>query len=449
MKKKFSVSINQKIKKFNKTINIPSDKSCSIRALLFASVCIGKSEIVNLLESEDVLNCVQALKVLGVKIIKKKGIYQVYGNGLASYRTGKKTKIWVGNSGTLCRILFGLLATQPGKFYLYGDRSLNKRDMSRVITPLEKLGAFFYPEGKKTLPLTVEGTSMPLAQNHIENLGSAQVKSSLLAAFLNTPGCSTIEEKKVSRNHTEIFLKKIAANIKVKKLNKGNLISITGQQNLLSFNNYTVGSDPSSAAFPIALALLTKGSKLTIHKVICNDTRIGFIKILKKMNANVKIMNLKRSPSSGELLGSIVACSSNLKGITVSKDVAKFIDEIPIIAICASLAKGVTKFKNVGELKHKESDRLIEVKKILNQAGVKCKVTKNSMIIYGRDKINIQNKSILVKNLNDHRLCLSSAIYSLATGIKTKIKNFENINTSFPNFIPLINKLGGKIIEIK
>ena len=449
MKKKISVLINQKIKKFNKTIKIPTDKSCSIRALLFASVCIGKSEIVNLLESEDVLDCVRALRILGVKIIKKNSKYQVFGNGLASYRARKKTKIWVGNSGTLCRILIGLLATQPGKFYLHGDRSLNKRDMSRVITPLEKLGAFFYPKGKKTLPLTIEGTSMPLAQNHIENLGSAQVKSSLLAAFLNTPGCSTIEEKKVSRNHTEIFLKKIAANIKVKKLKKGNLISVIGQKNLHSFNNYTVGSDPSSAAFLIALALLTKGSKLTIHKVICNDTRIGFVKILKKMNANVKIVNLKRSSNSGESLGSIITCGSNLKGTTVSKNIAKFIDEIPILCMCASLAKGVTKFKNVGELKHKESDRLVEVKKILNQAAVKCKVTKNSITIYGRGKIDKQNRSILVKNLNDHRLCLSSAIYSLATGIKTKIKNFENVNTSFPNFVPLINKLGGKIIEIK
>jgi 3-phosphoshikimate 1-carboxyvinyltransferase len=449
MKNKNSVFINTKIKKFNKTIKIPGDKSCSIRALLFASICIGKSKITNLLESEDVLDCVKALKALGVKIIKKNKTYEVYGNGLASFKTKRRTKIWVGNSGTLCRILFGFLATQPGKFYLYGDRSINKRDMSRIINPLEKVGAFFYPKNKKTLPLTIEGTSMPMAQNHIENLGSAQVKSSLLASFLNIPGNSSIEEKKISRNHTEILLKKISANIKIKKLKKGNLISIKGQKNLRSFNNYTVGSDPSSAAFLIALCVMAKDSKLIIHKVICNDTRIGFIKILKKMNANIQIKNIKRSTSSGELIGSIIVSSSKLKAVSISKDTAKFIDEIPILAMCASLAKGITKFNNIGELKHKESDRLLQVKKILIQAGIKCQTTKNSMKIYGQKKIISKNKSISVGNLNDHRLCLSSAVYSLATGIKTKIKNFENVNTSFPNFVYLINLLGGKIIETR
>ena len=151
MKKKFSVSVKKKIEKFNKKIEIPGDKSCSIRAILFASQCIGISKIKNLLESEDVLNCINALKIsLGVKIIKKKNIYQVYGNGLNSFKVRKKiTKIYVGNSGTCARLLSGLLSTHPGKFYLYGDQSMNKRDFTRVIEPLEKIGAFFIPETKK------------------------------------------------------------------------------------------------------------------------------------------------------------------------------------------------------------------------------------------------------------------------------------------------------------
>ena len=446
MKKNFSVSINKKIKKFNKKIKIPGDKSCSLRAILLASQCIGISKIKNLLESEDVLNCINTLKTsLGVKIIKKNNIYQVYGNGLNSFKFKKKiTKIYVGNSGTCARLLSGLLSTHPGKFYLYGDQSMNKRDFTRVTEPLEKIGAFFYPKNKKTLPLTIEGTSMPLAQKHVENRGSAQIKGLILMSALSTPGITTVEEKKISRNHTELFLKKINANIKVKKLKKGNLISLEGQKNLNGFN-YTVSSDPSSAAFLIALTLLTPGSKSTIHNVLCNDTRIFFLKILKKINADIKIKNLRKV--SGELVGSItVSFSNKLKPIIVSKDIGKFIDELPILFVIAALTKGVSRFKNIGDLKHKESNRLLESKKILVQAGIKCKTTKDSIIIYGKDKIETRNKSILVKTKGDHRICMSSIILSLITGIKTKIENFETVNTSFPGFISIIKKLGGKIV---
>ena len=445
MKKKFSVSVNKKIEKFNKKIKIPGDKSCSIRAVLLASQCIGISKIKNLLESEDVLNCINALKIsLGVKIIKKNNIYQVYGNGLNSFKVKKKiTKIYVGNSGTFARLLFGLLSTCSRKFYLYGDQSINKRDFTRVTQPLEKIGAFFYPRNKKTLPLIIEGTNMPLAQKHIENRGSAQVKGLILMSALSTPGITTIEEKKISRNHTELFLKKINADIKVRRLKKGNLITLEGQKNLYSFN-YTVSSDPSSAAFLIALTLLTPKSKLVIHNVLCNDTRIFFLKILKNVNANIKINNLRKI--SGELIGSITVSSSKLRPIIISKDIGKFIDELPILFVIAALTKGISKFDNVGDLKNKESNRLLECKKILIQAGIKCKITKDSMVIYGKDKIENQNKLILTKTKGDHRICMSSVILSLVTGIRTKIKNFETVNTSFPGFITLIKNLGGNIV---
>ena len=445
MKKKFSVLINNKIKKFNKKIQIPGDKSCSIRAVLFASQCIGVSKIKNLLESEDVLNCINALKTsLGVKIIKKNNIYKVYGNGLNSFKVQKKiTKIYVGNSGTSARLLSGLLSTLPGKFYLYGDQSMNKRDFTRVTKPLGKIGALFYPKNKKTLPLTIEGTSMPLAQKHIENRGSAQIKGLILMSALSTPGITTIEEEKISRNHAELFLKKINADIKVKRLKKGNLISLKGQKNLYGFN-YSVSSDPSSAAFLIALTLLTPESKLVIHNILCNETRIFFLKILKKINANIKIKNLRKV--SGELVGSITVSSSKLKPIIVSRNVGKFIDELPILFVIAALTKGVSKFKNIGDLKHKESNRLLESKKILVQAGIKCKTTKDSIIIYGKSKIETQNKLILTKTKGDHRICMSSVILSLVTGIRAKIKNFETVNTSFPEFISLIRNLGAKIV---
>ena len=448
MKKKISVSVNKKIEKFNKKIEIPGDKSCSIRALLFGSQCIGESKIFNLLESEDVLDCVRALKKLGVKIIKRKKYYSVYGNGLNSFKIKKKlTRLYVGNSLTTARLLCGLLSTIPSKFYLYGDASANRRDFIRVIEPLEKVGANFYPR-KKTLPITIEGTSLPLAQKHVENRGSSQVKGLILLSALSTPGETTVEElkEKSSRTHTEIFLKKIGCDVRFKKTKKSNLIYLRGQKNLPAFV-YKSGNDTSSSAFLICLTLLTPGSKLTLPGVICNDTRIGFIKVLKKMSANIKINNLKRDSSSGELLGTIVAYGSKLKPVTVSENVTKFIDELPLLFICAALQDGISKFFNCKELIHKETNRLLEVKKILTQIGIKCKIAKNStMIIYGKSKIETQNKSILVNTPGDHRICLVGAVLSLATGIKTKIKRFDATLTSFPGFINIIKNLGGKIV---
>ena len=445
------ISLQKKIEKFNKIVKIPGDKSCSIRALLLASQCIGISKIKNLLLSQDVLTTIRALRTLGVKITKSNNgkIYNVYGNGINSFRTDKKIKIWLGNSGTLARLLMGCLATHGGgKYYLYGDSSLNSRDMSRVTAGLEKVGAFvYYSKGKKTLPLTIEGTTMPLAQDHIHTLGSSQVKSSLLLSFLGCHGRSNLLELKPSRTHTEIILKKIAPNvIKIKKLRKGNLISVDGLKNLYALPKfYSIGNDPSSSAFLILLTLLTPRSRLTLPGIICNPTRIGFIQILKKMNANIKIVKKKKDPNSGEVLGTIIVTGGRkLKPISVSKNIASLIDELPLLFWASSWASGTSKYHNCGELVKKESNRLLEVKKILTQAGVRCKTTKDSMTIYGKEKIESQNKSILVNCHHDHRINALACIVALSSGIKTKIKNFDT-STSFPSFISLIRNLGGKI----
>ena len=447
MKKKNSVLISKKIKKFNKTIKVAADKSLSLRALMLASQCIGISKIKNLLESEDVLNCLKALRILGVKIVKDNNIYLVYGSGLNSFKIKKKiTKIFVGNSGTTARLLSGLLSTHIGKFYLYGDKSMNKRDMSRVIEPLSKIGCFFYPAKKITLPLIIEGTSMPLAQNHIESIGSAQIKSLILLSALSTPGVTTIEEKKISRNHTEFFLKKINADIKIKKLKKGNLITLKGGKNLSAFN-YTISSDPSSASFFIALTLLTPNSKLIIKNVICNSTRTGFLKILKeKMNANKKIKNLRKI--SDEPVGTIIIKSSSLKSINCQKELVPFlIDEFCILFVIAALTKGVSKFTGIGELRHKESDRIKNMERGLKKIGIKTKSTSNSLEIYGNPNIKIKKKLDIFSN-NDHRVAMSWAILGLLIKGKIEIHNFDTVNTSFPNFLSLIKSVGGKI-EIK
>jgi len=447
MAKSISISINKKIKKFNKRLKISPDKSLSLRSLMIASQCIGISKIKNLLESEDVLNCLNALRTLGVKIIKKKNIYWVYGNGLNSFKINKKiTKIFVGNSGTTARLLCGLLSTYSNKFYLYGDKSMNKRDMTRVIEPLKKIGCFFYPPKKKTLPLIMEGTSMPLAQKHVEKKGSAQIKSLILFSALSTPGTTVVHEEKISRDHTEIFLKEIKSHIKIKKFKKGNLISLKGQKNLYSFN-YTVGSDPSSASFLIALTLLTPNSKLVLKNIICNPKRMGFLKILKdKMNANIKIKNLKKI--SGESLGTIIVKSSSLKPTECPKEMVPFlIDEFCILFIIAALIKGVSKFTGINELKHKESDRIRSMEIGLNKIGIKTKSTNNSLKIYGNPNIKIHEK-LNFFSYGDHRVAMSWSILGLLIGGKFQIHNFETVKTSFPNFLSLINNIGGKV-EIK
>ena len=346
----------------------------------------------------------------------------------------------------MARLLFGLIATSPNlKVKISGDKSLNKRDMKRIIDPLSKIGCIFFPKDRTTLPLTIQSTCMPLAQKHYETLGSAQVKSTILLSALNTSGVTILEEKKISRNHTENLLKSIRANIQIKKISKKNLISIKGQENLSSFN-LKIPGDPSSAAPFIALALLTAGSKLLIKNINCNSTRIGFIKILKKMNANIKIKNIKKK--SGEPVGDILVKNSILKPINCPKSlVPAAIDEFPLLFIIASTLNGISKFSGINELRHKESDRIKSMETGLNQIGIKTKSKKDSLKIFVNPNLKI-NKKLNIYSKNDHRLVMSWIIFGLLTGKRINIHNCETINTSFPSFIKLIRSIGGKI-EVK
>jgi len=446
MKKRNSVLINNKIGKFNKIISVESDKSISHRALLIASQCIGASNINNILESEDVKNTIFCLKKLGVRIIKKNEKYIVYGNGLGSFKKPKNNFLYAGNSGTLARMIFALLGTQSNlKVKISGDNSLNKRDMKRIIDPLTKIGCNFYPKNKTTLPLTIEGTSMPLAQKHFEKIGSAQVKSAILLAALNTPGTTWLEVEKNSRDHTENLLSKIKADINIKKKKKGHLISLKGQKNLFGFNLQIPG-DPSSAAPFIILTLLTDNSKLLIKNINCNPTRIGFVKILKKMNANIKVVNLKKK--AGELIGNLIIKSSSLKSIKCPKTlVPSAIDELPLLFIAASLLKGVSKFYGIGELRHKESDRIKGIELGLNQIGIKTKSTVNSLTIFGNPNIKI-SKTLIISPEKDHRIAMAFFCLGQLLNGRVRINNFQTVNTSFTKFLSTMKKIGATF-EIK
>ena len=446
MNKDFSVKIKKKVKKFNKVIStIPGCKSTSFRALILSSQSIGTSNLKGVLEGDDIKSCIQSLKDLGVKIVRKKySEYKVWGNGENSYNQPKKKQLYFGNAGTL-GILLGFLATSSNiNVRVYGDKSLNSRNMKKFIEPLSKIGCIFRPKNKKNFPLTIQGTDYGLAQRHILNSGSAQEKACILNAAKNLPGITTIEEHMpFSRNHSELMLRSIGADIKIKKKKKYNLISLRGQQNLKSFSMEIPG-DSSSAAFFVAICLMTKGSKIKLKKINLNKFRIGYIRCLKSMGANIKLINIKKK--FGESVGDIIVKNSKLRPINFpKKEVISTIDELPIMMTIASQIKGISTFKNIGVIRGKESDRIKKMSENLNAFGIKTKVKKNSIKIYGcSTNLHIGNKQVKIKSSLDHRIQMCSIILAATTSTNVVIKGCSTIKTSFPNFFLLLKKIGAK-----
>ena len=437
------VFINKKIKNFKKKITISGDKSLSIRWALMASQATGKSKAYNLLNSEDVLSTIKCLKKLGTKIILKKNYCEIIGLGLNSFAFKKNLTLNAGNSGTLGRLILGLLIHSPHKIKLIGDKSLSKRDFARVINPLKNFGSNFYQSKKSSLPLHIQGTKYVRPIKYYENRGSAQCKSSVMLAALNTPGKTFIKAKK-SRDHTEILFQHLKIPIKIKKKKNFDLIEVEGKQNFLAFN-YKIPADISSSAFFIVLTLLSKASKLTIKNVNLNPSRIGIITILNKMGARIILKNKKIY--KGEKISDIFVKSvKSLKAINCPSSLnASAIDEFLIIFLAAAKAKGVSYFKNLSELNQKESPRLKLGSKILNMMGIKTLLTNHSIKIFGQPDIKL-NKNIEIKNyLKDHRIFMMSAIAALSFGGNWKIHNQDSIQTSFPSFLTIIKKLGGKI----
>ncbi len=288
----YSVLIKNRIKKFKKVINVPSDKSISIRSFLISAISNDISKIKNPLVSEDVISCINCLKNLGVKIKKdKNNNFLVYGKGLGSLYAKKNTILNFGNSGTLARLLIGILSTTPNiRVRVMGDESLNKRNMSRLIKVMNRFGAEFLPKNKYNFPLTLVSSEMPIGIDYISG-DSAQIKSSVILAGLNSYGNSEIIEKKETRDHTEKILSLNSKSIKIEK-NK-NLIKVFGKKSLGNLN-IQIPSDPSSAAFFSTLCLLTKNSKIIIKNVCLNQKRLGFYNLLKKSGARIKMVNVKK-----------------------------------------------------------------------------------------------------------------------------------------------------------
>ena len=439
------IYINKKINNFKKIITVEGDKSLSIRWALLASQAFGKSRAYNLLNSEDVLNTLSCLKKLGVKINLKKNYCEIKGNGINSFNYKKNLTLNVGNSGTLGRLILALLIRSPYKIKLIGDRSLSRRDFLRVIEPLKKFGANFYPKNKKTLPLYIRGTNFLRPIRYYESRGSAQVKSSIMLAALNAPGTTKIIAHK-SRDHTEILFKYLKIPIKIKKIKKFDHIEIKEKQNFKAFD-YKIPGDISSASFLIVLTLLSKKSQLTIKNLNVNSSRIGIISILNMMGASIKLKKVRAY--KGEKIADIfIKSMNNLKAINLPKSFnnSSAIDEFVLIFICAAFSKGISTFRNLEELNKKESKRLDWGYKILKMIGIKTeKIGNHGIKIWGNPNLELE-KSYVIKNyLKDHRIAMCTTILGLARGGRWKIYDSDSIKTSFPSFIKVIKELGGKI----
>jgi 3-phosphoshikimate 1-carboxyvinyltransferase len=396
--------------------------------------------------SEDVINTINSIKKLGIKIKLNKKKCEIFGKGLFGYKYKKNIVLNAGNSGTCARLMIASIIDTKYPIKVIGDKSLSKRDMTRITIPLEKMGATF-DVNNGTLPLTIKKSKKLKSIKYLENLGSAQCKSAIILAALKTQGTSKIKAK-ISRNHTELMLKyALKYPIKFLKGRTHDLIDIKGNKNFKAFN-YTIPSDLSSGAFFIVLTLLGKNSSLILKNMNTNETRIGIIKILNKMGANIKFLNTKNI--NGERISDIfIKSTRNLKGINLNpKFNSSAIDEFMLIFLVASISKGVSIFKNLSELNKKESKRLDLSFEILKKIGVKVKKIKNTGIkIWGNPDLQIK-KTINIKNfMKDHRIFMVSVIAALVLGGKWKIDDPSSIKTSFPNFLDLIKQLGAKISE--
>ena len=440
--KKFDLSLNKKINPFKKTINVDSDKSISIRSFLIGSISQKVSSLNNILESEDVFSSINCLRKLGVKIKKIRAKkYLVYGNGFGSLAINKNAKLNFGNSGTLARLLIGILTTTPNiNVNLFGDNSLNKRSMENLVKLMTKFGAYFFPKNKFNFPLKLISSPMPVGITYTAG-SSAQLKSAVMLAGLNSYGVTKIIETQISRDHTENILLNNKKIIKIKKKQK-KIITIQGKKKLNRINIY-VPNDPSSAAFFSALTLLNKNSSIILKNVGLNKTRIGFYDLLKKQGANIRYKNLKKI--NNERIGDIIIKSCKLKPIKASRSYyVSMTDEYPILFAMAALIKGKSHFKGISDLANKESNRILEMKKVLDQINIKSEIKKDEFIIYGQRIAHSSKKKIIVPNLGDHRICMSTFILALLTGVKTKIKNFETVYTSSPSFLKIARMLGAK-----
>ena len=415
----------------------PGDKSISHRILILAGQAIGRSQIYNLLEGEDVLNTLKAMKLLGIRILKKKDKYDVYGLPPGGLFQPNKL-IDFGNSGTGIRLISGLISSNNIEVKLVGDKSLSQRPMRRVTEHLSKIGANIKLKKKLFPPIKLKGTGNALPLTFKILIPSAQIKSAIMLSALNTKGIVKIKEFKSTRDHTENMLKSMGYNIKVKEVSKYRFIEMRNNKELKTIN-YKVPGDPSSAAFFISAACLKPGSKLIVKNILYNRTRVGFIKTLKSMGGEINIIRKKKV--NNELIADLkIEQKKRLSSTTIEQNqVPLQVDEIPILSIAASFANGVSVFKGLRELTVKESNRLLLIHENLKKIGVKSKIKNYDLYIYGDN--NLKKGGAIIKHNDDHRILMSFFIANIICKKNNIIKDKSCVKTSYPKFFKHISQL--------
>ena len=422
-------------------IAVPGDKSISHRALMFGALAIGETRISGLLTGEDVLRTAAAMRALGAEVgHDPDGTWRVSGRGIGGL-TEPADILDMGNSGTAARLLCGILASHPLFAVMTGDASLRRRPMRRVIDPLTATGARFTARDGGRLPLAIEGARDALALEYRVPVPSAQVKSAVLLAGLNAPGITHLEEPEATRDHTENMLRHVGATVRVEIAGSGRIIELPGQPELLAAD-VVVPGDPSSAAFPLVAALLVAGSTVTIPAVGLNPLRTGLLVCLDEMGAGIVIRN--RRIEGGEPVGDLEVSGGGLRAVDVPGERApSMIDEYPILAVAAACASGTTRLRGLKELRVKESDRLAATAALLTVNGVKVEIEGDDMIVHGTGAP--PSGGGLVETHMDHRIAMSAIVLGLVTASPVIADDSGFIETSFPEFVALMNGIGAGI----
>lgn len=432
--------ISTPCKRLHGTVEVPGDKSISHRALMLASQAVGVSHIQGLLEGEDVIHTAKALKNLGVPIERSLDhIWTVKGVGTGGLSEPDDI-LDMGNSGTGARLMMGLVTPYPFTTFFTGDISLRSRPMGRVTIPLTQMGAQVIAREKARLPLALIGTSHPIPITYSLPVASAQVKSAVLLAGLNTPGHTSVIETAYTRDHTERMLTYFGAAIAIQEQADGSKkITITGQPELIA-KDITVPGDPSSAAFLMVAALITPESDITIQNVCMNPYRTGLFTTLQEMGADITF--LQEREMAGETVANIRVRSSALTGVEVPAERApSMIDEYPILSVAAAFAKGKTIMRGLEELRVKESDRLSAIAEGLALCGVPHEAGHDSLTVEGK----LPQGGAMIRTRMDHRIAMSFLVMGMAAKQQITVDSSEMIATSFPGFITLMNELGGAI----
>lgn len=422
---------------FGGTASLPGDKSIAIRALILAAMAEGKSRITGLPASEDVRSTVAVLKALGVGIREEEGVLLIEGVGGTGFKT-PGGPLDFGNSGTASRLMMGVFATQDISVDLTGDASLKKRPFGRVTTPLGRIGAKFSGD---TLPFKITGALNPTAIIYDLPVASAQVKSALLLAGLNAPGETGVIERTPTRDHTEKLLGAFGVAVKKAETKKGKQITVLGP-GVLKASHVTIPGDISAAAFLIVAALVSGTRTLVLKNVGVNPTRSALLGVVEKIGAKITLSNHKND--SGEEIADIHFKGGEISGFRTLPEEAPFlIDEFPILFIAAAFANGPSEFQGLGELRHKESDRLSLMAEGLKASGVKVRIKGDSLLI----EPGPLKGGATIDACHDHRIAMAFLVMGLASQNPVTVKGAETISTSFPGFARVMNALGAKIEE--